>query len=56
MTKIEKETFLAKLAELEKTYGIGKESFANGPAYAQALQSIAVKEALFLLCRILLTM
>jgi hypothetical protein len=56
MIKVEKEKFLAELAALENTYKIGKTSLEAGPPMLQAIQSIAVKEALFLLCRILLTM
>ena len=54
MTKAEKEKFTAEIDKLEATYAIGRKSFESGPAFAQALQGVAVKEAVLLLCRILL--
>jgi hypothetical protein len=56
MTKAEKEKFTAELEKLGAQFKVSGKSFENGPAFAQALQAVAVKEAVFLLCRILLSM
>jgi hypothetical protein len=56
MTKTEKEAFSVQLDKLMAQYAVTGKSFQEGPAFAQAIQAVAVKEAIFLLCRIMLSM
>jgi len=55
MTKDEKAKFSAELAKLEDEFDERKAgTFTGGPGMVQAIQSMAVKKLVALLCRILL--
>ena len=55
ISKTEKEKFTAELVKLEDEFDERKAgTFTGGPGMVQAIQSMAVKKLVTLLCRILL--